>query len=108
VAALTIFQKLYSFIAVAEVFVYMKKDIHPDNYRLVIFKDNTSGERVLIGSTVETSKTDTWTDGTEYPLKEVDVSSASHPFYTGQERSMDSAGRVERFKARQAKAKGKK
>ncbi len=85
----------------------MKKDIHPDNYRMVIFKDNTSGERVLIGSTITTNKTDKWTDGQEYPLTEVDVSSASHPFYTGQERTMDTAGRVERFKARQAKAKSK-
>lgn len=85
----------------------MKKDIHPENYRLVIFKDNTSGEKVLIGSTIETDKTDVWTDNKEYPMAEVDVSSASHPFYTGQERTMDSAGRVERFKARQAKAKKK-
>ena len=74
---------------------------------MVIFKDNTSGERVLIGSTITTNKTDKWTDGQEYPLTEVDVSSASHPFYTGQERTMDTAGRVERFKARQAKAKSK-
>lgn len=86
----------------------MKKDIHPENYRMVIFKDNTSNERVLIGSTIETDKTDKWTDGNEYPLAEVDVSSASHPFYTGQERTMDTAGRVERFKARAAKAKGDK
>lgn len=83
----------------------MKKDIHPDNYRMVIFNDNTSGERVLIGSTIESAKTDKWTDGKEYPLANVDVSSASHPFYTGQERTMDTAGRVERFKARALKAK---
>ena len=100
-------RNLQGFIAVAEVFECMKKDIHPDNYRMVIFKDNTSGERVLIGSTITTDKTDKWTDGQEYPLTEVDVSSASHPFYTGQERTMDTAGRVERFKARQAKAKSK-
>ncbi len=86
----------------------MKKDIHPEDYRLVIFKDTTSGERVLVGSTIKTDATDKWTDGKEYPLATVDVSSASHPFYTGQERTMDTAGRVERFKARQAKAKGKK
>lgn len=82
----------------------MKTDIHPENYRLVIFKDNSSGERFLIGSTIETTATDTWTDGQEYPLATVDVSSASHPFYTGQEKVMDTAGRVERFKARQQKA----
>lgn len=83
----------------------MKADIHPNNYRLVIFKDNSSGERYLIGSTIATSKTDTWTDGKEYPLAAVEISSASHPFYTGQEKVMDTAGRVERFKARAAKAK---
>ncbi|MEX0913281.1 MAG: type B 50S ribosomal protein L31, partial [Candidatus Paceibacterota bacterium] len=87
----------------------MKKDIHPTNYRPVIFVDNSNGERVLVGSTVtiEGTETDKWTDGKEYPLVRVDVSSASHPFYTGQEKVMDTAGRLEKFKARAAKA-GKK
>lgn len=89
----------------AEVFDFMKKDIHPDNYRMVIFNDNTSGERILVGSTVETKDTDKWTDGKEYPVAKVDVSSASHPFYTGNEKIMDTAGRVERFKSRASKAK---
>ena len=83
----------------------MKAEIHPKNYRMVIFHDNTSGERVLVGSTINTNATDKWTDGQEYPIAHVDVTSASHPFYTGNEKSMDTAGRVERFKARQAKAK---
>lgn len=83
----------------------MKTDIHPKNYRMVIFHDNTSGERVLVGSTIKTEKTDKWTDGQEYPIAYVDVTSASHPFYTGQEKTMDTAGRVERFKARASKAK---
>lgn len=82
----------------------MKKEIHPENYRMVIFHDNSSGERFLVGSTIETEKSDTWTDGKEYPLAFVDVSSASHPFYTGNEKVMDTAGRVERFKARAEKA----
>ena len=86
----------------------MKADIHPDNYRQVIFHDNSSGERFLLGSTIETTTTDKWTDGTEYPITFVDVSSASHPFYTGQEKVMDTAGRVERFKARASKAVSKK
>lgn len=86
----------------------MKTDIHPENYRLVIFHDNSSGERFLIGSTIETDATDTWDDGKEYPVTYVDVSSASHPFYTGQEKVMDTAGRVERFKARASQARGKK
>jgi large subunit ribosomal protein L31 len=82
----------------------MKKDIHPENYRKVIFHDNSSEERILVGSTIETEATDKWTDGNEYPLSRVDVSSASHPFYTGQEKVMDTAGRVERFKNRATKA----
>lgn len=84
----------------------MKKDIHPEDYRPVIFNDNASGERFLISSTIETEATDKWTDGKEYPLASVDVSSASHPFYTGQEKVMDTAGRVERFKNRASKAAG--
>jgi large subunit ribosomal protein L31 len=83
----------------------MKADIHPQNYRKVIFHDNSSNERFLVGSTIETSQTEKWIDGTEYPIAFVDVSSASHPFFTGQEKVMDTAGRVERFKARAAKAK---
>lgn len=82
----------------------MKADIHPKNYRTVIFHDNSSGERFLIGSTIEAIKTEKWTDGLEYPIAFVDVSSASHPFYTGQEKVMDTAGRVERFKNRASKA----
>ncbi len=86
----------------------MKTEIHPTNYRMVIFHDNSSGERFLIGSTIETTLTDKWTDGNEYPVAKVDVSSASHPFYTGQEKVMDVAGRVERFKARAEKAGARK
>ena len=86
----------------------MKTDIHPDNYRLVIFEDNSSGARFLVGSTIETEKTDKWEDGNEYPVAYVDVSSASHPFYTGTEKIMDTAGRVDRFKQRASKAGAKK
>lgn len=83
----------------------MKKDIHPDNHRLVIFEDISSGVRFLVRSTIKTSETAKWEDGKEYPLAKLDVSSASHPFYTGTEKVMDTAGRVEKFKARLAKAK---
>lgn len=88
----------------------MKADIHPKNYRLVIFHDNSSGSRILVGSTIQSSATEVWTDGKEYPIAFVDVSSASHPFYTGQDKVMDTAGRVERFKVRAGKAvtRGKK
>ena len=81
----------------------MKKDIHPDNYRKVIFKDNTSGEQFLIGSTVETELTGKY-EGKEYPLYEVEISSASHPFYTGKKTTIDRAGRVDKFKTRLAAA----
>jgi large subunit ribosomal protein L31 len=83
----------------------MKKDIHPQDYRLVIFADNSSDARFLISSTIKTSETDKWTDGKEYPVYKLDISSASHPFYTNQEKTIDTAGRVEKFKTRQAKAK---
>ncbi|MCA9361132.1 type B 50S ribosomal protein L31 [Candidatus Kaiserbacteria bacterium] len=86
----------------------MKADIHPDNHRYVIFHDNSSGQRFLVKSTIESEVNDKWSDGKEYPLVQVDVSSASHPFYTGQEKVMDTAGRVERFKARAEKAKSSK
>lgn len=81
----------------------MKKGIHPDSYRSVIFEDVTSGKRFLIGSTIESSKTDTFDDGKEYPVVQVEISSASHPFYTGTSKTIDTAGRVEKFKARMAK-----
>ena len=84
----------------------MKTEIHPEGYRQVIFHDNASGERFLIGSVIESSETAKWEDGKEYPLVSVDISSKSHPFYTGQEKVMDVAGRVERFKARAKKAAG--
>ena len=83
----------------------MKTDIHPTNYRKVIFNDLTSGQRFLVGSTVETDKTDKWDDGKEYPVVDVEISSASHPFYTGKNVTIDTAGRVEKFKKRQAAAK---
>lgn len=83
----------------------MKKEIHPENNRKVIFVDDSNGERFLVYSTVKTEETDKWTDGQEYPLAHIEISSASHPFYTGKENIIDSAGRVEKFKARMAKVK---
>ena len=75
----------------------MKKGIHPENYRDVVFRDVSAGVTFLIKSTVASDKTTTWEDGNEYPLVDLDVSSASHPFYTGEQRIFDSAGRVEKF-----------
>lgn len=76
----------------------MKKGIHPENFRDVVFRDVGADVSFLIKSTVETEKTTTWEDGNKYPLVDLDVSSASHPFYTGEQRIFDSAGRVEKFK----------
>jgi large subunit ribosomal protein L31 len=83
----------------------MKSDIHPENYRPVIFLDNTSGEKYLISSTVDTKQTAEWTDGKTYPVFPVEISSASHPFYTGISTVIDTAGRVEKFKNRVTKGK---
>lgn len=85
----------------------MKKDIHPKEYRQVIFIDNSSGAHFLISSTIPSKETAKWSDNKEYPAVHVEISSASHPFYTNQEKSLDSAGRVEKFKSRQAKAAAK-
>tara|TARA_B100001123_G_C14768089_1_gene811538 strand:+ start:293 stop:568 length:276 start_codon:yes stop_codon:yes gene_type:complete len=82
----------------------MKTDTHPQNHRQVIFHDTTSDEKFLVYSTVKTESTDKWSDGNEYPLYKVEISSASHPFYTGKETIIDSAGRVDKFRARAQKA----
>jgi len=79
----------------------MKADIHPKNYRKVIFEDSSSGERFLLGSTIQTKEVADW-EGTEYPKVTIEISSASHPFYTGKETVVDTAGRVEKFKRRMA------
>ncbi|MFZ5802138.1 MAG: type B 50S ribosomal protein L31 [Candidatus Omnitrophota bacterium] len=75
----------------------MKKDIHP-NYRKVVFKDVSCDFSMLTRSTVKTGDKIKHTDGQEYPLVTVQVSSASHPFFTGKEKLMDTAGRIDRFK----------
>ena len=80
----------------------MKQGIHPD-YRPVVFEDTSTGDAWITGSTIETNRTTTWTDGQEYPHVVLDVSSYSHPFYTGQMKIVDSAGRVERFNRRYGK-----
>ena len=75
----------------------MKKDIHPD-YRPVVFQDVSTG--YAFRSTVSTKRTIQWEDGNEYPLVTLEISSSSHPFYTGTQRLLDTAGRVERFHRR--------
>ena len=80
----------------------MKADIHPD-YREVVFQDLASDFAYLTRSTVKSKETIKWEDGNEYPLIKVEVSSASHPFYTGKHKLMDTGGRVDRFKRRYQK-----
>jgi large subunit ribosomal protein L31 len=77
----------------------MKTDIHPA-YEAVVFRDLASGATFLTRSTVSSDKTIEWEDGTTYPVIDVEISSESHPFYTGKQRIMDSAGRVEKFNSR--------
>jgi len=79
----------------------MKKDLHPTNYRPVVFQDLNNGSTFLTRSTVDTEETITL-DGVEYPLVKVHISSTSHPFFTGEERIIDIEGRVDKFKARAA------
>jgi large subunit ribosomal protein L31 len=78
----------------------MKKSLHPDNYRLVVFEDLNNGFRFLTRSTAATEETTKWEDGSEYPLIKVHITSASHPFFTGEERVLDIEGRVDKFKKR--------
>jgi len=80
----------------------MKKDLHPNNYRPVVFEDLNNGFRFITRSTAETEETTKWEDGNDYPLLKVHITSASHPFFTGEERVLDIEGRVDKFKARAA------
>ena len=79
----------------------MKADIHPD-YHDVGFQDVTSDFKFLTRSTLGSKETIKWEDGNEYPLIKVEISSATHPFYTGQNRVLDTAGRIDKFKKRYA------
>lgn len=78
----------------------MKKDIHPTSYRPVVFQDLSNGSMFLMQSTAEAKETVKFTDGNEYPVIKTHISSASHPFFTGQEKLVDIEGRVDKFKAR--------
>ena len=77
----------------------MKKDIHPD-YHFVVFRDRSADYQFLTRSTVTSEHTVTWEDGRTYPVVDVDISAASHPFMTGRQRVVDTAGRVEKFAQR--------
>jgi large subunit ribosomal protein L31 len=84
----------------------MKADIHP-NYRFVVFKDISTDFAFLTKSTIHTREMITWEDGKEYPVVKLEISSDSHPFYTGKQKLLDTAGRVDRFYSRYGKKDGK-
>ena len=75
----------------------MKKEIHPDDYRLVVFQDISCDYTFITRSTVKTSDTIKWEDGKEYPLYKLEISDRSHPYFTGKQNLVDSAGRIEKF-----------
>ena len=81
----------------------MKQGIHPESYRVCVFKDMTNGDAFLSKSTSNTKEIITWEDGNENPLVKLDISSTSHPFYTGKNMLVDTAGRIDKFKKRYAK-----
>jgi large subunit ribosomal protein L31 len=81
----------------AEIFKAMKENIHPTDYRFVIFKDLSNDYTFLSKSTAKTKDTIVWEDGKEYPLIKVEISHTSHPFFTGKVKLVDSAGRVDKF-----------
>jgi large subunit ribosomal protein L31 len=83
----------------------MKKGLHPASYRSVIFKDMSNGETFLSKSTAQSRETIKWEDGNEYPLIKLEISNTSHPFFTGKNVLVDTAGRIDKFKKRYEKKK---
>lgn len=81
----------------------MKKDIHPKDYKFVVFKDMSNDYTFVTRSTVQTKDKIVWEDGKEYPLVKLEISHTSHPFYTGKIKLVDTAGRVDKFKSRYQK-----
>ena len=84
--------------------IMSKKELHPKDYRAVVFSDEAAGFSFLTKSTAKSDETIKWEDGNEYPLVKIQISSASHPFFTGEEKIIDTEGRVDRFKARAERA----
>lgn len=83
----------------------MKKGIHPDSYRLVVFQDMSNGYSFISRSTVATKESVKWQDGNEYPLVKLEISNTSHPFFTGKNVLVDTAGRIDKFKRKYEKKK---
>ncbi len=83
----------------------MRKEIHPNNYRLVVFKDFSVNKSFITRSCAPSKETIEWEDGKEYPLVKLEISSQSHPFFTGKMKFVDSAGRIDKFNKKFAKFK---
>lgn len=83
----------------------MRKGIHPESYRLVVFKDMSNDYTFMTRSTTPSKETIEWEDGKEYPLVKIEISHKSHPFYTGKSMFVDTAGRIDKFNKRYAKKK---
>ncbi len=83
----------------------MKQGIHPENYRFVVFKDMSNGTTFLSKSTAASKEIITFDDGNEYPVIKLEISNTSHPFYTGKNMLVDTAGRIDKFKKRYEKKK---
>ena len=83
----------------------MKKDLHPKAYKQVVFKDMSNGYSFLSRSTAFSKETVKWEDGNEYPLIKLEISNTSHPFYTGKNVLVDTAGRIDKFRKRYEKKK---
>ena len=83
----------------------MKEGIHPGNYRLVVFRDMSNGHSFLSRSTANSGEKVQWEDGNEYPVIKLEISNTSHPFYTGKNMLVDTAGRIDKFKKRYEKKK---
>jgi large subunit ribosomal protein L31 len=96
---------LLIFAAHLKILVNMKADIHPKNYRMVVFKDMSNEYAFLTRSAVDTKETIKWEDGNEYPLFKLEISHKSHPFFTGTNMLIDTAGRIDKFNKRYAKKK---
>ena len=81
----------------------MKQDIHPKNYKMVVFKDMSNGQAFLSRSTASSKETMMWEDGNEYPVIKLEISNTSHPFFTGKSMLVDTAGRIDKFNKRYEK-----
>jgi large subunit ribosomal protein L31 len=81
----------------------MKKGLHPEKYRLVVFKDMSNGNSFLTRSSADSKETVKWEDGNDYPLLKLEISNTSHPFFTGQKMLVDTAGRIDKFNKKYAK-----